>query len=152
MSSIPVCLFHDRRYSCIIQRILNLTHTNILTVRCDLNMSGKKGLCTCNLSDEQLVITNEQFIQIQEEFEQLKSKFKKLQQWPEELDRLVEQKIKTTGCQISMYKFHKLICDICNENFLPGMSGTVEKKGKGDSIGNEIIQTKNEFKNLYISS
>ena len=60
MACSSVCLFHDRRYSSNIQRILNLLRINIIKIKYDLNTIGKKSLCTCSLTDDQLAITDEE--------------------------------------------------------------------------------------------
>lgn len=111
MSSSTVCLFHNRRYSSNIQHILNLLRINTIKSKCDLNYIAKKSLCVCNLSDNQLAITDEQLNKIQKLYVKIKT-----QRCLDEIDQLLEKKIMTTcDNKISIYKLLKLICDISTE-------------------------------------
>src|ERR1700722_1292586 len=105
------CLFHDRRYSSNVQRILNILRRNVIKIKCDLNLIGKRSLCICKLSSNDMIITDEELNKKQQEFEKLK-----IHQWSNEIDRIIQFKIMNTcDNKISLYKLFKLICDISNE-------------------------------------
>lgn len=110
-TSSSICLFHDRRYSSNIQCILNLVRKNFIKIKCDLNLIGKKCLCICKLSSDEMLISNEELINKQEEFDKLK-----IHQCFKEINRIIQLKIiQTCDTQISIYKLLELICDISNE-------------------------------------
>ena len=131
MSSTSVCLFHNRRYSSNIQRILNLLRIHTIKTKCDLNYIAKKSLCTCNLSDTQLTITDEEFLKREELYEKLKINLIKRNQWSDEIDKLIELRIRNT-CEdkLSINKLLKLVCEISNEKFILKMIKTLEKDEK----------------------
>jgi hypothetical protein len=130
MTSLSVCLFHDRRYASNIQRIFNLLRTNKLKIKCNLNYIGKKSLCTCNLSDDQLTITDQQLTEKQKEYEEIKT-----QQWSDEIDQVITRKIRNTcDSKISIYKLLTLICGISNDKNFLNVIKTIQKDGKCNQI------------------
>jgi len=96
-------------------------------------MIGKKSLCTCNLADDQLTITDEELFNKQNEFEKLKSNPLIECQWPEEIDQLLQFKIMTTcDSKIAIYKLLKLLCDISTKPNFPEMMRSIQKDGNGE--------------------
>ena len=133
-SNSSICLFHDRKYSSNIQYIFNLLRKNQLKkIKCDLNLIGKKSLCTCRLSsssDSSITITDEQLLKKQKEFNKLK-----IHSYFEIIEQIIQFKIMNT-CQnqICLYKLLKFICDVCNEKIFSKMNKIQEKDGKGNLI------------------
>jgi hypothetical protein len=96
-------------------------------------MIGKKSLCTCNLTDDEMTITDAELLNKQNEFEQLKSNPLIERQWPEEIDRLLQLKIMITcDSKIAIYKLLKLICDISTKSNFPKMIRSIQKDGNSD--------------------
>ncbi len=121
-TSSSICLFHDRRYSSNIQHILNLLRINIIKIKCDLNMTGKRSLCTCKLSSDQMLITDEEFNEKQKEFEEIQT-----HQYLKEINQIIQLKIMNTcDSKMSIYKLLKLICDILNDKIFPQISKPIQ--------------------------
>ncbi len=119
-----ICLFHNRRYASNIQHILNLLRKNAIKIKCDLNLIGKKTLCTCKLTSN---TSDVQLISKQKEFEKLK-----VHPWMEEIDQIIQLKISNTcDSQISLDKLYGLICDLSNETTFLKM---IEMKPKSKEI------------------
>lgn len=121
-----VCLFHHRKSASNLQRIFNLLRKNVIKAKCDLTAIGKRSLCVCKLSPDEMLITDEEFHRKQKDFEKLK-----IHQWFEQINRIIELKIMNIcDSKISLYKLRKLICEISNEKHLSKVIKTVQKNRK----------------------
>lgn len=122
-----VCLFHNFKYSCNLQQILNLLRADLHTGDYDINQFARQSLCICELSS---TINEEAFNHQKDQFDELQNEL-----WYKKVNPIIEKHIiQTDADQICISKLYQMIYEMYQRKKNFSASEPVRKTKKSKKI------------------